>query len=119
MTRSPRLRLSGPPARSPPPSRPRARAAPRAFASPSPAPPPRCPGHRDAAGGCAQRLCALPRAVRLSRVLRISLTGTISSVRRSGRRLSSQILVYQLLILMATLLVGVGLALRAAQSRLD
>jgi two-component system CitB family sensor kinase len=40
-------------------------------------------------------------------------------VRRSGRRLSSQILVYQLLILLATLLVGVGLALRAAQSRLD
>jgi two-component system, CitB family, sensor kinase len=64
-------------------------------------------------------LCALPRALRLSRVLRISLTGTIRRVRRSGRRLSSQILVYQLLILMATLLVGVGLALRAAQSRLD
>jgi two-component system CitB family sensor kinase len=40
-------------------------------------------------------------------------------VRRRGRRLSSQILVYQLLILLATLLVGVGLALRAAQSRLD
>jgi two-component system CitB family sensor kinase len=36
-----------------------------------------------------------------------------------ARRLSSQILVYQLLILVATLLVGVALALSAAQSRLD
>lgn len=38
---------------------------------------------------------------------------------RSGRRLSSQILGYQVLILLATLLVGAALSLRAAQSRLD
>src|SRR3954453_23899596 len=83
--------------------------------------PPRRVGrrHRDASGGTPQRLCALVRGVRVSRVLRILLTGTIPCVRRRGRRLSSQILVYQLLILLATLLVGVGLALRAAQSRLD
>jgi two-component system, CitB family, sensor kinase len=62
----------------------------------------------------------LPRALRISGVLRILLTGRLCCVRRrSGRRLSSQILVYQLLILLATLLVGVALSLRAAQSRLD
>jgi two-component system CitB family sensor kinase len=40
-------------------------------------------------------------------------------VRRGPRRLSGQILVFQLLILAGTLLAGFGLALAAAQSRLD
>jgi two-component system CitB family sensor kinase len=40
-------------------------------------------------------------------------------VRRGPRRLSGQILVFQLLILAGTLLAGFGLAIAAAQSRLD